>query len=286
MQIFRRSALRAASSPSLFSKSHSIKNSVPFAIRCKSQTPVSALIAQRFFSDDSRSPESSSNEHQSTPSTYDSAAESVSATASEADKFASDPTDAQGEALRRVPRSSMDVRPSPSIYVGNLLFDLKEEDLAKEFSSFGPIKSATLALDARGLSKGFGYIEFESTEQAAAAIKAKNLTIFEGRRLIVNYVSKPMRSGHFNPPSKTLFIGNLAFEMSDTDLNKLFREIRNVIDVRVAIDRRTGHPRGFAHADFVDVDSAVAAYDILQGKEIYGRKLRLDYSSPAAGRRP
>jgi nucleolin len=101
----------------------------------------------------------------------------------------------------------------------------------------------------------------------------------EGRRLIVNYMAKTQRSATPNPPSKTLFIGNLAFEMSDADLNKLFRDIRNVIDVRVAIDRRTGQPRGFAHADFVDVDSAVKGLEQLVGKEIYGRKLRVDFSA-------
>ena len=100
--------------------------------------------------------------------------------------------------------------------------------------------------------------------------------------MVVNYMSKTSRpTGSTNPPSKTLFIGNLAFEMSDADLNKLFRDIRNVIDVRVAIDRRTGQPRGFAHADFVDEESAVAARDVLADKEIYGRKLRVDYSAPA-----
>lgn len=82
-----------------------------------------------------------------------------------------------------------------------------------------------------------------------------------------------------NPPSKTLFIGNLAFEMSDADLNKLFRDIRNVIDVRVAIDRRTGQPRGFAHADFIDAESAMKGKEQLFGKEVYGRVLRVDFSA-------
>lgn len=81
-----------------------------------------------------------------------------------------------------------------------------------------------------------------------------------------------------NSPSKTLFIGNLAFEMTDADLNKLFRDIANVIDVRVAIDRRTGQPRGFAHADFTDVESAIKAAEVLEGKEVYNRALRVDYS--------
>lgn len=81
-----------------------------------------------------------------------------------------------------------------------------------------------------------------------------------------------------NPPSKTLFIGNMSFDMNDRDLNNLFRGIRNVIDVRVAIDRRTGQPRGFAHADFMDVKSAQDAMTILANKEVYGRMLRVDFS--------
>ncbi|KAH7354730.1 hypothetical protein BKA65DRAFT_227527 [Rhexocercosporidium sp. MPI-PUGE-AT-0058] len=178
-----------------------------------------------------------------------------------------------------------EARPAPSpsngVYIGNLLFDVTAADLEKQFEEFGTIKKATLATDARGLSKGFGYIEFESVEQAAKAIEAKHESVLEGRRLVVNYMNMNRRDtkGADNPPSKTLFIGNLAFEMSDADLNKLFRDIRNVIDVRVAIDRRTGQPRGFAHADFVDVESAVKGKEALVGKEVYGRQLRIDFSA-------
>ena len=97
--------------------------------------------------------------------------------------------------------------------------------------------------------------------------------------MLVNFQNTSSREAKpANPPSKTLFVGNLAFEMSDKDLNNLFRDIRNVIDVRVAIDRRTGQPRGFAHADFVDVESATKGMELLNGKEVYGRVLRLDYS--------
>jgi nucleolin len=50
------------------------------------------------------------------------------------------------------------------------------------------------------------------------------------------------------------------------------------MDVRVAIDRRTGQPRGFAHADFIDVASATKAREVLKEKTIYGRQLRVDFS--------
>jgi nucleolin len=130
----------------------------------------------------------------------------------------------------------------------------------------------------------FGYVEFATTAQATAAIEGKHQSVYEGRRLVVNYQAATKRENGVNAPSKTLFIGNLAFEMSDADLNKLFRDIRNVIDVRVAIDRRTGQPRGFAHADFVDVESAQKGHEALKDKEVYGRKLRVDYSAGSTSR--
>ena len=45
--------------------------------------------------------------------------------------------------------------PTPGIYIGNLLFDVTSSDLEKEFEPFGKIKSAIIATDARGLSKGY-----------------------------------------------------------------------------------------------------------------------------------
>ncbi|TVY48783.1 Nucleolar protein [Lachnellula occidentalis] len=184
----------------------------------------------------------------------------------------------RGMDRRGPPREAVEMTPTTSVYIGNLLFDVTASDLEREFGQFGEIKSSVIATDPRGMSKGFGYVEFASLEQSAAAIEAKHQELFEGRRLVVNYQNKTRRENTQNPPSKTLFIGNLAFEMSDADLNKLFRDIRNVIDVRVAIDRRTGQPRGFAHADFVDVESAAKGLEALKGQEIYGRTLRIDFS--------
>ena len=129
-------------------------------------------------------------------------------------------------------------------------------------------------------------MDFSSTDAAKTAIDMFNMQTFEGRRLSVQFSagrtqtgSRPTANRGPSEPTKTLFIGNMAFDMSDRDLNNLFREIKNVIDVRVAIDRRTGQPRGFAHADFTDVSSAEQALAILAGKEVNGRILRVDYST-------
>jgi len=132
-------------------------------------------------------------------------------------------------------------------------------------------------------------------------MKALNEAVLEGRRMMVQYAARRDFAGRGfapggvsslrgnsrdvgpkNPPSRTLFIGNMSFEMSDKDLNELFRQVKNVLDVRVAIDRRTGQPRGFAHADFLDVQSATTAVELLKNKEYYGRVLRVDYSGKSS----
>ena len=135
----------------------------------------------------------------------------------------------------------------------------------------------------------FGYVDFDSEQGAERAIQMFNLQNLEGRRMTVQPTlprANPVRSSPEDrgpsPPSRTLFIGNMAFDMTDKDLNNLFREIKNVVDVRVAIDRRTGQPRGFAHADFIDVQSAERAKAELTNKNVNGRFLRVDFSARAS----
>lgn len=130
---------------------------------------------------------------------------------------------------------------------------------------------------------------FEDHDAAVNAAKEKHQSVMDGRRIAVFLQdNRPKRERDSNrapnAPSKTLFIGNLSYEMTDKDLNDLFRDIRNVLDVRVAVDRRTGMPRGFAHADFIDEVSASKAMEILTGKSIHGRTLKLDFSAPAGPR--
>jgi RNA recognition motif-containing protein len=106
-----------------------------------------------------------------------------------------------------------------------------------------------------------------------------HLQNYEGRRVSAQYASSGGGSRPLQPVSKTLYLGNLSFEMTDRDLNELFKDIDNVIDVRVSVDRRTGQPRGFAHAEFLDVESAQKAFEILSAKAPFGRRIRVDYSN-------
>lgn len=125
----------------------------------------------------------------------------------------------------------------------------------------------------------FGYVSFSSRADAARAVESLNMKAFEGRRMAVQpaFQKRPNRREGPSGPTRTLFIGNISFDMTDKELADLFRDIKGVFDVRVAIDRRTGQPRGFAHADFVDIESAKAAREYLFERVVCGRQLRVDY---------
>ncbi|KAG9204161.1 hypothetical protein G6514_001799 [Epicoccum nigrum] len=185
-------------------------------------------------------------------------------------------------------RERADVAPSNTVYVGNLYYEVTADQIKRVFGRFGEVANVRIVFDNRGLSRGFGYVEYKTIEDAKTAIENLDMQVFEGRNLVCQFHQPKVQTNNReyvpNPPSKTIFIGNMSFEMSDKDLNDLFRDVRNVVDVRVAIDRRTGQPRGFAHADFVDVQSATKAREALNGKVIYGRPLRIDFSKSSSSR--
>jgi RNA recognition motif-containing protein len=82
-----------------------------------------------------------------------------------------------------------------NIYVGNLSWGLKDQDLANLFAPFGEVASAKIVMDKfTQRSKGFGFVEMPNDEQAQAAIAQLNGSEIEGRNLVVNE-SRPKEEG-------------------------------------------------------------------------------------------
>jgi len=74
-----------------------------------------------------------------------------------------------------------------SIYVGNLSYEASEEDLNDLFGEFGAVASTKIIRDREtGRSRGFGFVEMESEEDAEKAIGELDGTSFKNRQLVVN----------------------------------------------------------------------------------------------------
>lgn len=74
-----------------------------------------------------------------------------------------------------------------NIYVGNLSYQVGEEELQKAFEAYGQVESAKIIKDNySGRSKGFGFVEMPVNEEAEAAIAGLNGNDLKGRAITVN----------------------------------------------------------------------------------------------------
>jgi RNA recognition motif-containing protein len=85
-----------------------------------------------------------------------------------------------------------------NIYVGNLSYQVTDEDLRTAFQNYGEVSSATVIMDKfSNRSKGFGFVEMVREEDAEAAIKEMNNTDLKGRQITVNQ-ARPRTEGSRN----------------------------------------------------------------------------------------
>ena len=79
---------------------------------------------------------------------------------------------------------------------------------------------------------------------------------------------------------KNLFVGNLDFKTTESDLRALFLPFGQLGRVHVPMDRETGRPRGFAFVEMTNDDDAKKAMAALDGKEIGGRNVKVNEARP------
>jgi RNA recognition motif-containing protein len=81
------------------------------------------------------------------------------------------------------------------IYVGQLPYNVTENELRELFTEFGELGTIKLIMDHySGRSKGFGFIEMPNNSEADVAIKALNKSMFKGREIKVNQVQQQKRN--------------------------------------------------------------------------------------------
>jgi len=83
---------------------------------------------------------------------------------------------------------------------------------------------------------------------------------------------------------KNLFVGNLSFQMTESDLTALFKGYGEVTRVHIAVDRETDRARGFAFVEMPNDEEAAKAIAGLDGKEFGGRNLKVNEARPRTER--
>ena len=174
--------------------------------------------------------------------------------------------------------------------MGRLSWSVDNDRLAQEFAHCGEVESANVQMDRdSGKSRGFGYVRFTTTEAVEKALLMNGQEI-DGRAVNIDRSTAPdkgqareKRAKAFgdqtSPPSSTLFVGNLSFDVTEDTVWSFFNDY-GVKSVRLPTDRDTGRPKGFGYVEFEDIDGAKKAFETANGADIEGRNIRLDYSQP------
>ena len=119
-------------------------------------------------------------------------------------------------------------------------------------------------------NKGFAYIDFSTEEALAEALKLSE-KLLTGRRVLIkdskSFEGRPERTreqeialvGNGKPPSKRIFVGNLAFETTRQDLEEQFSKCGDMLDVHIATFEDTGKCKGYAWIEFAEMEAGEAA---------------------------
>lgn len=81
-----------------------------------------------------------------------------------------------------------------------------------------------------------------------------------------------------------LYVGNLSYDMTESDLTTTFEEFGTVDSARLITDRDTGRPRGFGFVEMSDKQAGERAIEGLNEKEVSGRRLVVNEARPRRGR--
>jgi polyadenylate-binding protein len=165
---------------------------------------------------------------------------------------------------------------SGNVFIKNLDPAIDNKALHDTFSAFGNILSCKVATDELGVSKGYGFVHYETTEAAENAIKHVNGMLLNDKKVYVaHHVSKKERLGKAEAAKQNftnVYVKNIDPDVTDEEFNALFEKFGVITSSSLARDE-DGKGRGFGFVNFEDHEAANRASDELNDKDFHGKQL-------------
>jgi len=181
-----------------------------------------------------------------------------------------------------------------TVFLGNLDFNIEEDDVKKFAKDCGEIASIRWLTDRdTGDFKGCGFCEFTTSEAVDKFIKLNGQKL-NGRDIRIDYAKKRTNSkggggggGREPRPMSekpdgctTVFVGNLSFDITEDAIHELAKKNGGgVKHIRWLTDRETQEFKGCGFVEFFDTES-VDKFVLNNNADVMGRSIRIDYAKP------
>ncbi len=199
------------------------------------------------------------------------------------------------------------------LFVAGLPDTVTDEGLRALFTSTGSgIDELSLPRDrATGRPRGFAFVTLSTADEAQRAREQLDGSLMEGRSISVRpFTSGPPRGGpgagmgggpgmgggggfERRPPprddsNRTLYVGNLPYDIEEADLRGIFTQLgaTELDRVHLPMDHATGRKRGFAFVSFLNEEAAKAALEVLGNLSVRGRPCTVHLAHPRGERPP
>ncbi|KAK4427267.1 Polyadenylate-binding protein 6 [Sesamum alatum] len=158
-----------------------------------------------------------------------------------------------------------------NLYVKNLDKSITSARLQEIFSKHGTVLSCKVA-EEKGISKGFGFVQFDSEDTAMAALDALHDTVLEGKKLYVSKFLRKFGRQTGEPGFRSLYVKNLDECITEDLLKDKFSEHGKVSSAVIMKDDK-GKAKGFGFVNFDSHEAAKKAMEALNGELIGSKNL-------------
>ncbi|KAK2454889.1 polyadenylate-binding protein [Trifolium repens] len=190
-----------------------------------------------------------------------------------------------GKFIRKSERSFPDPdAKDTNLYIKNLDADITKEHLEEKFSSFGKIISLAIAKDGNGLSKGFGFVNYDNPDDARRAIEAMNGSKFGSKNLYVARAQKKVEREQIlhhlfaeKYKGSNIYVKNIDDSVSDEELRNQFSACGTILSAKIMRDDK-GISKGFGFVCFSTLDEAVKSVNSFNGCMFHGKPLYVAFA--------
>ena len=164
------------------------------------------------------------------------------------------------------------------LYVGNLDKSITEDILKQYFQVAGQISEVKIMVDKKNSHVNYAFVEYLKTHDAKVALQTLNGIQIENNRVKINWAFQSQQNLN-DENTFNLFVGDLNVDVDDEALRNIFKDFPTYIQAHVMWDMQTGRSRGYGFVSFGDKEQAQNAMNTLQGKEISGRPVRINWAT-------